>query len=139
MLPCQIVQKLRNGVDAAHKKMIACARTGDIQQVALGVINLFKIGVVRRGLDPFLRWNYFIVASHNHDGPKLQTLRQMHSARGDITRIDFDSFIEQLHLETRAESPLLRGQVPLALHYATGHVLADKPRDLRGLDPSRWL
>jgi hypothetical protein len=57
----KIVEELRHGVDAGHQEMIPRARTGDVEQVALGVIYLLQIRIVSNGLDTLLQGNNFVM------------------------------------------------------------------------------
>ena len=57
----QVVQKLRGRGDAGNQQVIPRPGAGHIQQVALGVVNLLKIGVVGDGFDALLARNHFIV------------------------------------------------------------------------------
>ena len=71
-------------------------RAGDVEQMALGVIDLLQIGVVADRLDALLQRNDLIVAGHDHHGAKLQPLGQMHGADRDMTAGGFDLFVENL-------------------------------------------
>jgi len=51
--------------------VIPGAGAGDVQQVALGVVNFFEIGIVGRGLDSLLQGNDFVVAGHDDDGSEF--------------------------------------------------------------------
>ena len=50
----QILKKLRNWFNPTHKQMISGPSTGNIQQVPLGVVDLFQVGIVCYGFDAFL-------------------------------------------------------------------------------------
>ena len=49
-------------------------------EVALGIINFFKIGVVRNCLDSFLQGDYLIITGHYDNGTELKALGKMHGA-----------------------------------------------------------
>lgn len=51
--------------------------------MALGVVNLFEIRLVADGLDAFLKWDDVVVAGHDDDGAKFESLGQMHRADRD--------------------------------------------------------
>ena len=42
----QIVEKFRGRIAARHQQMIARTRTGDVEQVALGIIDFLQIRIV---------------------------------------------------------------------------------------------
>jgi hypothetical protein len=67
----EVVQKFRYRIDAGNQQTIPGAGAGDIEQVALGVINFLQIGVVADRLDPLLQGNYFVIAGHHDDRSKL--------------------------------------------------------------------
>ncbi len=50
----EIVHEFRYGPHPGHEKVIPRPRTSDIQQVALGVVNLLHIRIVCRAFDSFL-------------------------------------------------------------------------------------
>lgn len=50
----QVLQKLRCRLDPGYQQVIACACTGDVEQVALGVVHFFQVCFVSDGLDAFL-------------------------------------------------------------------------------------
>ncbi len=50
----KVIQKLRRRLNARHQQMVSCPRAGDVEQVALGVINFLQIGVVANRLDAIL-------------------------------------------------------------------------------------
>jgi hypothetical protein len=67
-----------------HQQVIFCARTGDVEQVAFGVIDFLQIGVVAYCLDALLQGNDLIVAGHHLHDAKLKTLGEVHGAdQGD--------------------------------------------------------
>ncbi len=84
----KIVQKFRDRIDAGYQQMVPGARAGDVKQVALGVIDLLKVGIVGDALDPLLKGNDFILASHDDDGSEFQSLGEVHRADGDGDCLD---------------------------------------------------
>ena len=54
-LSVEIIEKLRRRLDARDQQMIARAGAGDVEQVALGVVDLLQIGVVADRLDALLQ------------------------------------------------------------------------------------
>jgi hypothetical protein len=60
--------------------MVAGSGTGDIQQVALGVVDLFEIGLVGNALDPLRQRDHLVVAGHSENCTECQTFGQMHCA-----------------------------------------------------------
>jgi len=78
----EVVQKLRDWINASYQQVVARACAGDVKQMPLGIVYLFKVSVVGNALDPLLQGNDFIVASHDDDGSKLQALGEVHRANG---------------------------------------------------------
>lgn len=50
----QVIQKLRSRLHAGDQQVISRPGASDIEQVPLGVVNFFQIGVVADGFDAFL-------------------------------------------------------------------------------------
>jgi hypothetical protein len=92
----EIVQEFRYRVDAGNQQMIPGAGTGNVKQMAFGIINLLQIGIVADRLDALLQGNYFVVAGHHDDGPKLQTFGEVHSADRNVPAGGFNVLIENL-------------------------------------------
>ena len=64
----------------APRRTAALARTGDVQQVSLGVVDILKICVIGHRLNALLGRNHFIVTGHHDDRPELKSLGQVHRA-----------------------------------------------------------
>ena len=79
--------------------MVAGTGAGDVKQMALGVVNVLKVGLIGDGLNPFLEWDDFIVASHYCDCPKFQTFGQVHGTDGQPSNRRRDVFIEDIKTE----------------------------------------
>jgi len=47
-----------------NQQVIPGTSASDIEQAPLGVVNFLQIRVITNGLDPLLKWNDFVVASH---------------------------------------------------------------------------
>jgi hypothetical protein len=75
--------KLRSRIDAGYEQMVTGSGTSDIKQMALGVVDVFQIGLVGNPLDPLLQRDHVLVAYRDSDGPKFQTLDQAHRADRD--------------------------------------------------------
>ena len=54
VLDLHVIEKLRGRLDTRHQQIISCPSTGDVQQVALGIVDLLQIGVVADRLNPLL-------------------------------------------------------------------------------------
>jgi hypothetical protein len=80
--------------------MIAGTRASDTEQGPLAVIDLFEIGVVGDILDPLLRRDHLVIAPHDCDGTKFETLREMHRADRDLAGCDLDLVAEFDRLNT---------------------------------------
>ena len=62
--------------------MVSGSGTGNIQEVAFGVVNLFKVCIIANLLNSLLQRNHLVVASHYRYRAELQAFRQMHRAYG---------------------------------------------------------
>ena len=78
------------------------ARTGarHIKQVPLAVVDFFQVGILSDILDALLRRDHFVIARHDRDSTKFQTLRQMHSADRKLAGRDLDLVAEFDRLDT---------------------------------------
>jgi hypothetical protein len=76
----EVVQELGRGSHAGNQQMISRSGAGNVEQLALGVIDFLQIRVIADRLDTFLQGYDFIVACHHDHGPKLQTFGEVHSA-----------------------------------------------------------
>jgi hypothetical protein len=92
----QIIQKLRRRLDATHQQMIPSPRAGYVEQVALGVVDLFEVRVVGYGLDSFLQREDLVVARHHGHSPEFEALGQVHGADRDASTGGFDVLVERL-------------------------------------------
>jgi hypothetical protein len=70
--------------------MIAGASAGDVEQMALAVVDLFEVSIVGDILDALLQWDDLVVARDHRDRAKLQPLRQMHGSDRELARRDLD-------------------------------------------------
>jgi hypothetical protein len=95
------------GGERSHRKpsyfrhAAGAASAGDVEQVALGVVDFLQIGVVADRRYALLLGDYFVVAGHHDHGPKLQTLGEAHGTYRDLPVGGFDVFIENLESNTR--------------------------------------
>jgi hypothetical protein len=62
----QIVEKLGRRLDAGDEQMIPRSGAGDIEQVALGVVDFLQVGVIAHGFDALLQRDDLVVAGHHH-------------------------------------------------------------------------
>ena len=81
--------------------MIASSGAGDVEQVALGVIDFLQIGVVADGLDALLQGNDLVVAGHYCHGAELKTFGEVHGADRDVAAGGFDVLVENLECHSR--------------------------------------
>ena len=79
--------------------MIAGAGTGDVEQVALGIVNVLQVSLIGHTLYPFLKWNDLVIASHHRDCPEFQTFREVHGADGQSSNRRRDVFVENIKTE----------------------------------------
>jgi len=61
--PHEVVQKFGCRGDPGYQQMIPCARAGDVEKMALGVIDFLQIGIVVDRLNPHFpgelrRWTF---------------------------------------------------------------------------------
>jgi hypothetical protein len=64
----QVIQKLRPRFNARDWQMIPRTRAGEVEPVALGVIDLLQVCVVSYRLDAFLQGDDLVVAGHRGQG-----------------------------------------------------------------------
>jgi hypothetical protein len=76
--------------------MVARTRAGDVEEVALGVIDLLQVGIVSDRFDALLQGDDLVVAGHYRHGAELQSLGQVHGADRDMTAGCFDVLIQNL-------------------------------------------
>jgi hypothetical protein len=91
-----VVYEFGYRLDAGNQQMIPRAGAGDVEQVALGVIDLLQISVVTDRLDALLQGNDFVVAGHYDHGAELKTFGKVHGANRDVGAGGFDMLIENL-------------------------------------------
>lgn len=77
-------KKLGRRLDARDQQVITGAGAGDVQRLALGVVDLLQVCVVAHGLNALLQWDDFIVARHRHHRAELQPLREVHRPDRDL-------------------------------------------------------
>lgn len=65
---------------------------GDIKKMALGVLDLFQVGIAGHGFDPIRQGSDLIVAGHHSDAAELQALGMMHGADGNSAWLDQGRF-----------------------------------------------
>ena len=70
----KIVQNLGCRFNAGYREPIPRSGTGDVEQVALSVVDLFQVGLVSGGLDARSQRNHLVVTGHDGHGTELQTL-----------------------------------------------------------------
>src|SRR5712671_380819 len=81
----QVVEKLRGRLDTRHQQVVAGAGAGNVEQVPLGVVGVFEVGVVGDVFDPRLQGHDFVVTGGDDDGAVFESLGQVHRADGDRT------------------------------------------------------
>jgi hypothetical protein len=93
--------------------MVAGTGSGDVEQVALGVVDLFQVGVVGHRFDPFLRGNDLVVAGHDDNRSELQTFGEVHGADRNVAahclNVFVKHFIGELGLLCRRASTVYLG------------------------------
>ena len=66
----QVVEKLGGRFGAGDQEVVAGARARDVEQVALGSVDLVELGLIAYSLDSFLRRHYFVIAGGDYHGAK---------------------------------------------------------------------
>jgi len=89
----KIIKKLGCRFNASDQKTVSCARTCDVKQVALCVVDFLQIRLVRDGFDAFLQRNNLIVARHDCHSTELQSLCDMHRAGSNFSNFCRNAFI----------------------------------------------
>ena len=81
--------------------MIAWTCAGNIEQVTLGIVDLFQIRIVADRLDPLLGGNHLVVAGHDGNRSELEALGQVHGADRNPSAYRVNMLIQHLEPETR--------------------------------------
>ena len=97
----QVVEELGRRRNAADEEVIACPCAGDVEQVALAVVDLREIAVVGDGFDARLRGDDLVVAGHDGDRAKLQSLCEVHGGDGEMPLVRFDMLVQNLGRQSR--------------------------------------
>ena len=92
----KIIKEFRWVFGGRNQRVVPGSSTGDVEQVPLGVVDLFQVGLVDDGLDTGLRGDNLIVTGHYGDRPELQPFRKVHCADGDVTECGLDIIVEDL-------------------------------------------
>lgn len=79
----EVGEEFGSGLDAGNKQPVAGAGTGDVEQVALGVVNLVEFGFVGDGFDALLQGQNIVIAGHDGDGLVLKPFSKVHGADGN--------------------------------------------------------
>jgi hypothetical protein len=118
-----LYRQLRGRLDAADQQAVAGAGAGDVEEVALGVVDLFEVGLVGDGLDALLQRQHLVVAGHDGDGrnsrPLARCMVPMATCPGSARRVASST--------TLKASPLDRGPGAVQLGLGT-HEDADLVR-----------
>jgi hypothetical protein len=76
--------------------MVAGAGTRYVEEVALGVIDLFEVSIVRYRFDPLLLRDHFVIARDDGDGAEFQAFRQVHRADGHAAGLGLQLPVEEM-------------------------------------------
>ena len=82
----QVVEELGGRFDAGHEEMVTSARARDVEQVALGGVDLVQFGLIADSLDSCLRRQHLVIAGGDGHGAKLDALGEVHRADCDVAR-----------------------------------------------------
>src|SRR3990170_574850 len=86
--------------------MVPRTGAGDVEQVALGVIDFLQVRVVADCFDSLLQGYDLVVAGHHDDRTELQSLSKVHGAYAGVTAGRLDVLIQDLE----RDSCLVRGR-----------------------------
>lgn len=67
----QVIQELRSGLRAGDEEVITRTRAGDVQEVALGVVNFLQVRIVGNSLNTLLQRDNLVITGHNDYRPEL--------------------------------------------------------------------
>jgi len=76
--------------------MVSGTGTGDVEQVAFGVVALFQISVIDHCFDSILKRNDLVLAGHYDNSTELQAFGQMHGADGNVAAGCLKVVVQQL-------------------------------------------
>ena len=79
----KILQKLGRRLDACHQKMIAGTGARHIEQMPLGAVGVFEVGLVSYAFDARLQRQNFVVACDNRHRAKFQPFGEMHRTQNN--------------------------------------------------------
>jgi hypothetical protein len=87
----QIVQEFGCRIDACDQQMISCTGACDIEQMSLGVVDLLQVLGVADGLDPILRRDNLVVASHHGHSAMLRKCGSLATEQSIVLGADQNS------------------------------------------------
>ena len=82
------------GATPVTKQVVAHAGAGDVEEVALGVVDVLEVGGVGDGLDAGLERDDLVVAGGDDDGAELEALGEVHRADGGVAGLAFGTAVE---------------------------------------------
>lgn len=74
--------------------MVAGAGEGYVEEVALGVEDVFEVGFVGGGGDAGLGGDDFVVAGYDGYGAEFEAFGQVHGSYGGVTGLDFNGVVD---------------------------------------------
>ena len=80
----QVVEELGGRFGAGHEETVTGARAGDVEQVALGGVDLVEFGLIADSFDSCLRRQHLVIAGGDDHGAKLEAFREVHRADSDV-------------------------------------------------------
>ena len=98
----KVVQELRRRFDASHEEVVSGTGAGDVEEMPFSVVDILQVRVISDRLDPLLKRNDLIVAGHDSDGAKLQSLRQVHGADRDAPSSRLNMVVQDSELKSSA-------------------------------------
>jgi len=73
----QIIEELRSGIRRRDQQPVTGAGAGDVEQLALALVNFIKVASIADLLDALLQRQHLVIAGDHRRGAKLETFRQV--------------------------------------------------------------
>ena len=133
----QVVEELGGRFGAGHQEMIAGTGAGDVEQMALGGVDLVEFGLIADSLDSCLRRQRLVIAGGDDHGAKLQTLGEVHRTDCDLAR-DAACVLRQIDRRMTCRFNRRDGSVQFGLRSDEhAHLVRGAPFLPAGLQPLR--
>jgi hypothetical protein len=81
----QTPEEFRAGGHGSDKQLIPSAGACTVKEISFCLVDVLQVGVVADLFELLLRRNDLVVARHDHDRPKLESLGEVHRANRDAS------------------------------------------------------